>query len=279
MLVLYFDGWFQCRLPTNPDPTDEPRGVSGFTFAVAGEPDLDRVIRLQNPPHPRSHAPEVGVAIRGVALNGERQAGHPLLGAGLRLAGEPKFESRNQLLTDDPSGTGLIEPFHLVIDGDGITIERPATLFPPDPLRPLYEVPVLFLNRRAPVDPNGYTLDPVRIARDAGIASPPAYRKERMSRLEADLSSTVDPTARAALAKRISELEKSDPSDMRTLSMILTQTRRFELDGPAEIRDTDGILSPAPDAAGAWPIEFWMGGWDADALCGFMSGRLTIPPA
>ncbi len=37
MLVVNFAGWFQCRLATDPDPTDEPRGVSGFTFALAGE--------------------------------------------------------------------------------------------------------------------------------------------------------------------------------------------------------------------------------------------------
>ena len=37
---LKFTGWFQCRLATDPDPTDEPRGVSGYVRAVAGEPDL-----------------------------------------------------------------------------------------------------------------------------------------------------------------------------------------------------------------------------------------------
>jgi hypothetical protein len=30
-----------------PDPSDEPRGVSGYTFALAGEPDLDRLLHLQ----------------------------------------------------------------------------------------------------------------------------------------------------------------------------------------------------------------------------------------
>jgi hypothetical protein len=31
---LKFGGWFQCRLATDPDPCDEPRGVSGYVHAV-----------------------------------------------------------------------------------------------------------------------------------------------------------------------------------------------------------------------------------------------------
>ena len=46
-LVLEFEGWCSLRLPTDPDPSDEPRGISGYTFAFAGEPDFDRVLNLQ----------------------------------------------------------------------------------------------------------------------------------------------------------------------------------------------------------------------------------------
>ena len=46
-LYLHFEGYFQCRLATDPDPTREPRGVSGYTYALAGEDDLDQVIYLQ----------------------------------------------------------------------------------------------------------------------------------------------------------------------------------------------------------------------------------------
>ena len=46
-LVLEFEGWCSLRLPTDPDPSDEPRGISGYTFAFAGEPDLDRILNLQ----------------------------------------------------------------------------------------------------------------------------------------------------------------------------------------------------------------------------------------
>ena len=46
-LLLRFQGWFELRLATDPDPTDEPRGVSGYTFAFGCEPPLDRVLRFQ----------------------------------------------------------------------------------------------------------------------------------------------------------------------------------------------------------------------------------------
>src|SRR4051794_3229551 len=81
-LVLAFEGWCSLRQPTDPDPFDEPRGVSGYSFAFAGEPDLDRVINLQ--PRPggvyRSHGPELGVSVR-AASRTDGQAVPALLGA------------------------------------------------------------------------------------------------------------------------------------------------------------------------------------------------------
>lgn len=35
------------RLATDPDPTDDPYGTSGYTMALAKEPVLDQKIRLQ----------------------------------------------------------------------------------------------------------------------------------------------------------------------------------------------------------------------------------------
>ena len=46
-LLLQFEGWFQCRLATDPDPTWEPRGVSGYTRAVGRESNFDGVLYLQ----------------------------------------------------------------------------------------------------------------------------------------------------------------------------------------------------------------------------------------
>jgi len=40
-LEIQFEGFWLCRLATDPDPSLEQRGISGFTFAVAGEDLLD----------------------------------------------------------------------------------------------------------------------------------------------------------------------------------------------------------------------------------------------
>src|SRR5262249_14585732 len=110
-----FAGWFQCRLATDPDPCDEPRGVSGYVRAVAGEPDLDRIIRLQpKGTTPRSHCPALGVSV--VAVFGDARhapASHPLLGATVELLDDPKFEGRNHILAED--GVEAIVPCHLRI--------------------------------------------------------------------------------------------------------------------------------------------------------------------
>ena len=66
MLTLRFSGWVSCRLATDPDPFDDPRGnLSGFRqLAYAGEPDLDRTIRFQNAPFMRSHLRRSACSLR-----------------------------------------------------------------------------------------------------------------------------------------------------------------------------------------------------------------------
>jgi hypothetical protein len=46
-LSISFDGFFLCRLATDPDPSAEQRGVSGFTYSVAGETLLEPSIWSQ----------------------------------------------------------------------------------------------------------------------------------------------------------------------------------------------------------------------------------------
>jgi len=46
-LDISFEGFWQCRLATDPDPSDEQRGVSGFTYSVAGETLLEPSIWSQ----------------------------------------------------------------------------------------------------------------------------------------------------------------------------------------------------------------------------------------
>ena len=84
MIRINFGGWAQCRLATDPDPYDEPRGVSGYIRAFVGEPDLDRIIRLNDPPlkgpTPRTSGSRCGRSM------GPAAASRPSPG---RSAGEP----------------------------------------------------------------------------------------------------------------------------------------------------------------------------------------------
>src|ERR671932_686177 len=126
MLNLNFEGWFQCRLATDPDPSDEPRGVSGWTFALAGEPDLDRVLRLQ--PHgavPRVLSPPIGVFVTEVHVDGRKVARHALHGAAVDLLDNPVFDGRNGLGAED--GLEPILPFHLQVSGNEVTLARRHT--------------------------------------------------------------------------------------------------------------------------------------------------------
>ena len=279
MLRLYFEGWFQCRLATDPDPTDEPRGASGFTFAVAGEPDFDRVIRFHDPVAPRSYGPEVGVFVRRVVQgSATADSNHPLVGARIHLDGEPKFEARNYVLRD--SSQGPIVPFQLRIsevDGEdpGISIVREDHLYPPKPELPLHKIPLRNLMRRGSWIP--LTIDPVRIAQATGILDPVALRAERKALLERDLQHTEDPVEQAALRQRIDQLGLNGPNKQQLNAMTYYNDTRFEMNGPSEVIDPEGRLGVVPDGELNWPIAFWMGAWDSDALCGFVSGILTIP--
>jgi hypothetical protein len=275
MLIIDFEGWFQCRLPTDPDPTDEPRGVSGFTFAVAGEPDFDRVIRFHDPVAPRSHAPKVGVFVKSVSVEGQLVHDHPLRGGKVELLGQPKFESRNYVLRD--SAQGSIVPFHLRISGGGVTLEREDLLFPPEPFRELHRVPVEHLARRGSLIP--LTEDRLRVADATGVQDPVGYRRQRKALLEADLRQTEDPVARAALGKRIRELSIESRERLQVISLSLYNDYRFELQGPTSVRDVEHRLGLGLDTARPWPIAFWMGGWDTDALTGYVRGMLSIPKA
>ncbi len=275
-MELRFEGWFQCRLATNPDPTDELRGVSGYTFALAGEPDLDRVIRFKSPVAPRSHAPQVGVKVTEVMNAGAVQDDHPLTGAAVNLLHTPRFESRNVILSDDRGGVGLIHPFVIEIAGDGVIIRREDLLDPERPDLPVHQTPPVALNRRAAADLRGMKYESARVAAAVGIQNATAFRRARRLALERDRAAADDAITVAALDKRIRELSITDPNNIRTVILNAVQDHRFEINGPAEIHASQGVLRWPCDTSRPWPLEFWMGAWDADALCGFVQGKLTI---
>lgn len=168
LLTVDFGGYFMCRLATDPDPTDEVRGMSGYTMALSTEDPFDRVIRLQVDEafaarnlRPPAHEMgiTIGVRVTAVAFDGRPMGDHPLVGARVRLLGRdepadgPTFESRNNITGSDDNFSFVIDPFHLRIDSpcETIAIEARDHIDPAHPDRPIWDVfdPSLY-GRRLP---------------------------------------------------------------------------------------------------------------------------------
>lgn len=261
-IELGFRGWFQCRLATDPDPYDEPRGVSGYVHAYAEEPDLDRIIRFQRPTFARSHGPALGVSVDQVTVGGVPRPGHALAGAKVELLDEPKFEGRNGVVAED--GFEPIYPFRLRVAKDGFAATRSVV-----PANPDYPYPE-FLAKGVEGAPNE--------VRDAtGIADLGAVWQGRIDALAKELEHAEEP-AKAGIAERIAFLREQMALPGGGVLRFFFARMRYEylLKSSPGIADPGGALADA-DPAAPWTVAFWLGGWDADVLCGYARGILTIP--
>ncbi len=279
-IVVEFGGWCLIRLATDPDPSDEPRGVSGYTFALAGEPDLDRIVRFQRPPDSvfrlRSHSPAVGVVVTRVtrADSGAELPG--IVGAPVDLLDEPRLENRQWTLT--LPGYEPIVPFHLRIAGPELIIDRLSPLNPDDPGQPVWQAPASVLGPRGAT---GISHEPELIRQATGLRRPLTEVKRRLRALQVDRAGEADATRRAALDARIGELRYAveNRKDRRVAMREFVERFAFDLGGRADVHDPRGLLGGAPDTEQPWPITFWIGAWDPDALCAYVQGALSIPYA
>lgn len=258
MIQLSFSGWFQCRLATDPDPTDEPRGVSGSTFALPGEPDLDRIIRTQPAgTTPRVPGPEIGVTVKAVAIDEAKATQHALLGAPVTLLSDAVFEGRNGFASEDTEEP--IFPFHIRIEANGIRLER--------------EFRELDTGEWRFQKSNGVERN-VAAMRRAGIADPQAYVADRETALQKRLEQTTDPHMRLQLQERLRHL---NDEGFGPVPLFVGLRYRYRLEGPwFKVRDANGSLGGTIDGS-PWLLNAWAGCWDGEALCGFMEGDLTLP--
>lgn len=266
-----FTGWIQVRLATNPDPPDERRGISGYTFALPGEPDLDRLLRTSDPVAPRSHGPPIGVIVRRVVVDGAPADAHPLVGARFDLASAPRFESVNDVVM--AQGYEALEPFDVRLTQGDFELGRRDYLDPARPDLTVYTAPpALLAARRTAVFNYG-----TEILKEAtGGTDPAAFRAARLALLRADLATTKDPTYHAGLTRRIRELENTDPADRRTVSMQFIESRTYALNGPAAVRDPHRWLLGL-DTTAPWRVDLTMGSWDADAMAAYATGSISLP--
>ena len=277
-LRLDFEGWFQARLATDPDPTDEPRGVSGTTFALAGEPDFDKIIRFQRPPKGtvRPCTPRVGVTVRQVSISGRpAPPDHPLRNARVNLLNEPWLYSRNRILGSP--GQEPIDPIHLEVKGKGITFARRTFLDPSNPTMTPWEASAARLLRHAPTS---ITMNDPEAGKVTGIVDYRGYRTARLDALRRVLADEEDPVARVALEKRIAEIVDSlrHQDDRRIGYLAVVQTFDLPLSGPMTLsRGYERRLGARVRPQDTWPFTFWMGTWDCDALCGYSRGHVSVP--
>ena len=298
MLTINFEGYFQMRMATDPDPSDEPRGLSGYTFALPGEPDLDRVLHFQpDEPGvvqrvygcPGAIGPEIGVTVR--SANQGNVPRPDLIGAQVSFPNAELVERNGVLIRED---FFVIDPLRVQIRKGGVLLlDREDILNPDNPGAPLIEAESRQLIRRQPKGFKSNSWEVVRAtAQTAKLPNPSdealiANRIERQKQLKA-LRETItgeDTTAanmRAALDTRIEQLDIlrqwwnlsqcSKPIDRRAAQLaLLCYGWEIHLNGPVHANQLGAAGEPN------WPLSFWMGGWDGDALCAYVQGELQVP--
>jgi hypothetical protein len=311
LLTISFEGYFMCRLATDPDPTNEPRGMSGYTMALSTEDPFDHVIRLQASPdflvrNLRAPAHDmglrIGVFVTGVAYDGQPWREHPLECASVRLKGRdepapgPTFESRNNITGSDDNFAFVIDPFHLSIEShDGsIRIEAEDHIDPIHKDRPIWEIldPSVY-GRRLPRATNVASDE---VAKAINVFDTYGYFRDRRRYLkhQIDLGETYLKRAiPAAGATETEEEERTRESIELRIQQFRSRIYQLEFWGDRVIQKLSSQVSWAFDINGRqhvtgnllgtadtsqpWHVKFWFGGWDGDLLTGFFRGSLHIP--
>lgn len=298
LLELDFGGYFMARLATDPDPTGEKRGISGYTMALVSEPPLDQVIRLQLDPKSglrvRDPGPalgkEVGVTVRSVKFDGKPYpAGLKLFNhARLSLEGEnppfpgPIFESRNNIVGSDDTMMFIINPFDLAVypRGEGALPKGKELLRvrdyldPCDPAARVWEIedPSTYVRRLPPhFEPNS-----PEALKAIHVRHPRAYFDERLEWLRAELAKQSDAHSTQAqeLQSRIFQIELWGARVYGKLGFKLGYD--FRPNGEQVVGAQLRKLG-TPDTDHPWRFTCWFGGWDGDLLVGYCNGTLAIP--
>lgn len=279
-LTLTFEGWCTIRIPTDPDPSDEPRGASGYTFAFAGEPDLDRLIRLQ----PREEQPELlragapwtwGVFVREARVapgDGSERPVPGLVGAQVRLLGEPRLENRNWALT--PPGKEPIVPFLLEFSKAGEVLIRRDAPLDDNPRTEFWQKDLTVLLAQGAA---GIAGDPGLIKAATGIDDSREKFKQRLAVLERLIDEETDDDARVCLQSRRYEVEDAlRKGDRRIATHYSVERFSFPMYGSDVCLGANEALADL-DPVAPWHVAFWIGAWDCDLLGAYFSGKLSIP--
>jgi len=303
-LYVEFQGYFACRIATDPDPTDEPRGLSGYTMALANEDPLDQVIRLQiDPVYLEKNARPplrdmfknreflLGVRVHSVRYGADPGSAAPyppgigalgslpvnLNGGDAPLQGTA-FDSRNIITGNDDAMAFVVYPFNLSIGNppaptsDWITTSE--WLNPPY----TYTDPRQYGERLSTqTDDNGQIME---VSEAIGVYDPYGYFLARRRYLQKLIDDAAGQPPSPALEARVqgykSRIQQIDFWGDRMNGKLVTRCNwDFDLRGSNTLNAAG--LKGKVLAGQPWHIGFWFGGWDGDLLIGYMRGRLEIP--
>ncbi len=299
VLELKFQGWFQCRLASDPDGANEKRGITGNNFAIGDQPDLDRIIRFQpSSTIIRSHCPEIGVYVitakiiaPPIDLYNVVKEVPDFIGAKIDLLDSPKFEGRNHMVSDDGEP---IDPFELRIEtNNGIVLSRAVI--------GNGEINDMTSGQRAGsgryVTNGGASTDAVKeyLKRIGKYTSPHSYLDERIALLKADLAKIPpDQIQGLAAEKLLFRLQCLDEAKMSSVGKPVAGGVRWSryfffvdylhtISGKPVIDMNKVDLGftfrkgHARDVNEKWLIEYHFGFFDSDALSAYAYGTIKIP--
>ncbi|HVC83172.1 MAG TPA: hypothetical protein VNL35_22000 [Chloroflexota bacterium] len=290
-IAINFEGYIMCRLAVDPDPSDEQRGVSGYTLALAREDNLDNWIQLnpssgyldRNLREPgksmvKAKALNLGVKVTGVQLDGRDFAeGQSLLGGHVNLlddpqAGHPIFEGRNDIIGSDDEIQFPIDPFIIDIQSPApaIHINR-QDLLPGN--RRIWELQTSEYRDRLGQPPNPLTTTQPNDAMKAiGVYDADEYFRNRARWIREQIEKATDQTELQEFKTRLYVVEFFGQRLRDHLQLLRIWT--FNVDGGSTgiAEGLSGIDLTAP-----WPITFWIGGFDGDLMLGYLRGTLCLP--
>lgn len=302
-LYLHFEGYFQCRLATDPDPTREPRGVSGYTYALAGEDDLDQVIFLQgeqiDPRNYRESFPaypgpqeDMGVKVTHVTYQDQKTnypPGELLKGAKVFLLDDPVYEMRNQIVSDGVQRIApIINPFKIRVEqaSEGIVLERFDPLAEDKSDTPSWQLDFASYQRRVPAynRPSDEVLEAISSEGELDVR---AYFQEKKEWLLTKIAleqakANPDVIKLSNWQTRLGAIDEYSGDPNSSTPGFIENRMALQSVWQHSIRGTNPVIEGLDRlhgraSRGDWQTRFWMGGWDGDVMRGYMKGWLGVP--